>query len=83
MRELVSDNIVTWNGWNVTGFDVGIPADFAILSPENMKEVSFMTVLEVKNLKKIYRTRFGGDSGAGSLLREFFCGGRRVCGDHG
>ena len=25
-----------------------------------MKEVSFMTVLEVKNLKKIYRTRFGG-----------------------
>ena len=60
MRELVSDNIVTWNGWNVTGFDVGIPADFAILSPENMKEVSFMTVLEVKNLKKIYRTRFGG-----------------------
>ena len=60
MRELVSDNIVTWNGWNVTGFDVGIPAGFAILSPENMKEVSFMTVLEVKNLKKIYRTRFGG-----------------------
>ena len=59
-RELVSDNIVTWNGWNVTGFDVGIPAGFAILSPENMKEVSFMTVLEVKNLKKIYRTRFGG-----------------------
>lgn len=60
VRELVSDNIVTWNGWNVTGFDVGIPAGFAILSPENMKEVSFMTVLEVKNLKKIYRTRFGG-----------------------
>lgn len=60
MRELVGDNIVTWNGWNVTGFDVGIPAGFAILSPENMKEVSFMTVLEVKNLKKIYRTRFGG-----------------------
>ena len=60
MRELVSDNIVTWNGWNVTGFDVGISAGFAILSPENMKEVSFMTVLEVKNLKKIYRTRFGG-----------------------
>ena len=60
VRELVGDNIVTWNGWNVTGFDVGIPAGFAILSPENMKEVSFMTVLEVKNLKKIYRTRFGG-----------------------
>ena len=60
MRELGCDNSVTWTGWNVTGFDVGIPAGFAILSPENMKEVSFMTVLEVKNLKKIYRTRFGG-----------------------
>ena len=60
MRELGCDNSVTWTGRNVTGFDVGIPAGFAILSPENMKEVSFMTVLEVKNLKKIYRTRFGG-----------------------
>ena len=60
MRELGCDNSVTWTGWNVTGFDVGIPAGFVILSPENMKEVSFMTVLEVKNLKKIYRTRFGG-----------------------
>ena len=54
------DNSVTWTGWNVTGFDVGILPGFVILSPENMKEVSFMTVLEVKNLKKIYRTRFGG-----------------------
>lgn len=54
------DKSVTWTGRIVTGFDVGVPAYFAILSPENMKEVSFMTVLEVKNLKKIYRTRFGG-----------------------
>lgn len=60
MRELGCDNSVTWTGRNVTGFDVVIPAGFDILSPENMKEVSFMTVLEVKNLKKIYRTRFGG-----------------------
>ena len=60
MRELGCDNSVTWTGRIVTGFDVGVPAYFAILSPENMKEVSFMTVLEVKNLKKIYRTRFGG-----------------------
>lgn len=54
------DKSVTCTGRNVTGFDVGVPAGFVILSPENMKEVSFMTVLEVKNLKKIYRTRFGG-----------------------
>ena len=60
---------VTWDGRNVTGFDVGIPAVPVILifgkraqeehSVTNQKEVMEMTVLEVRNLKKIYRPRFG------------------------
>ena len=62
---------VTWDGRNVTGFDVGIPAVPVILifgkraqeehSVTNQKEVMEMTVLEVRNLKKIYRPRFGGN----------------------
>lgn len=42
-----------------------------------------MAVLDVKNLKKIYRPRFGGQSGAGIILCKLFCGRRRICGDHG
>ena len=62
---------VTWDGRNVTGFDVGIPAVPVILifgkraqeehSVTNQKEVMEVTVLEVRNLKKIYRPRFGGN----------------------
>ena len=77
-------NNVTWDSQNVTGFDVGVLAVFAILitvqrARAEARRITIskggpyhMAVLEVKNLKKIYRPRFGGESGAGPLLREFF-----------
>ena len=42
-----------------------------------------MTLLEVKNLKKIYTTRFGGNQVTGAFQCELFGGGERICGDHG
>lgn len=66
-------NNVTWDSQNVTGFDVGVLAVFAILitvqrARAEARRITIskggpyhMAVLEVKNLKKIYRPRFGGN----------------------
>ena len=42
-----------------------------------------MTLLEVKNLKKIYTTRFGGNQVQALSNVKLFGGGERICGDHG
>ena len=42
-----------------------------------------MAVLEVKNLKKIYRPRFGGNQVQALSCVNFSVEEGRVCGDHG
>ena len=42
-----------------------------------------MALLDVKNVRKVYTTRFGGKSG-GSIKRcNFFCGAGRICSNYG
>ena len=41
-----------------------------------------MALLEVKNVKKIYTTRFGGNK-VEALRCEFFSRAGRICGNHG
>lgn len=42
-----------------------------------------MSILEVNHIKKVYKTRMGGDEVSAIKGCAFQCGAGRICGNHG